>query len=60
MDALRRSVKAEAQNTQPARAKKGRKNEGQKEMLLPISGKKTARAETGKATRTGARHRKAG
>ena len=76
MDALRRSVQAEttqksAPAPRPARAaaaRKGRKGgEGQKEMLLPISGKKAAREENGKAARveTGkgratARHRKAG
>ncbi len=59
MDALRRSVQAEKASIRPAQAKKGRKSAaGQKEMLLPISGKKTAGAE--KATRTAARHRKAG
>jgi len=61
MDALRRSVQAEKQNTRPAQGKKGRKGAaGQEEMLLPISGKKTAHAENGKASRAGARHRKAG
>jgi len=63
MDALRRSVQAEKQSARPARApaKKGRKKiEGQKEMLLPIAGKKAAQAETGKATRAPAKHRKAG
>ena len=65
MDALRRSVQAEKQATTtrpaPPSAKKGRKKaEGQKEMLLPISGKKAAKEENGKATRTPARHRKAG
>jgi len=69
MDALRRSVQAEkvtAETARPARAtKKGRKNVAhkdvaQKEMLLPIAGKKAApQAETGKA-RSPARHRKAG
>jgi DNA end-binding protein Ku len=64
MDALRRSVQAEkatAETARPARApKKGRKNLAQKEMLLPIAGKKAAaQAETGKA-RPPARHRKAG
>jgi DNA end-binding protein Ku len=63
MDALRRSVQAEkaTATTRPARAtKKGRKNVAQKEMLLPIAGKKAAaQAETGKA-RPPARHRKAG
>ena len=64
MDALRRSVQAEKQSAKPApkpafkpavkaapkpvRAKKGRKNDGQKEMLLPIQGKKSAGAETAK------------
>ena len=61
MDALRRSVQAEKQSARPAQGKKSRKGAaGQKEMLLPISGKKAAHAETGKASRTGARHRKAG
>ncbi len=76
MDALRRSVQAEKQTARPApaRAKKGRKASGQKEMLLPIQGKKAAQAETGKAetgkaearkaetgkARTPAKHRKAG
>ena len=61
MDALRRSVQAEKQSTRPAQGKKSRKGAaGQKEMLLPISGKKAAHAENGKASRTGARHRKAG
>jgi DNA end-binding protein Ku len=61
MDALRRSVQAEKQNVRAAPAKKGRKSAtGQKEMLLPISGKKAAQAETGKAGRAGTRHRRAG
>jgi len=60
MDALRRSVQAEKQTARPARAKKGRKSDGQKEMLLPIQGKKAAHAETGKGTRSPAKHRKAG
>jgi DNA end-binding protein Ku len=77
MDALRRSVQAESQEggRPAAAAKKGRKAAaGQKEMLLPIAGKKGAHqaekaapqaekaahhAETGKG-RTGTRHRKAG
>jgi DNA end-binding protein Ku len=69
MDALRRSVQAEkasAPAARPPRAKKGRKNTGQKEMLLPIAGKKSAsetgkksaQAETGKG-RPHARQRKA-
>src|SRR6516165_11278518 len=70
MDALRRSVQAEKATATarpaPARAgKKGRKNVAQKEMLLPIAGKKAAaHAETGKAesgkTRAHSRQRKAG
>jgi len=87
MDALRRSVQAEKQSTKPApkpalkpalkaapkpvRAKKGRKNDGQKEMLLPIQGKKSAgggtakgHAETAKESAKGSRadpkQRKAG
>jgi DNA end-binding protein Ku len=71
MDALRRSVQAEGgkaaaggKSAARAPAKKGRKKiDGQKEMLLPISGKKTARdarVEPGKAPRTTAKHRKAG
>jgi DNA end-binding protein Ku len=51
----------------PVHAKKGRKNEGQKEMLLPIPGKKAAPAEsgkrlteTGKGARLNAKQRKAG
>jgi DNA end-binding protein Ku len=60
MDALRRSVQAETQSGRPPAAKKGRKAAaGQKEMLLPISGKKTAQAETGKS-RASTKHRKAG
>jgi DNA end-binding protein Ku len=69
MDALRRSVQAEgagggrAGRAAPP-AKKGRKKiEGQKEMLLPIAGKKaareTAREEHRKPARNHARQRKA-
>ena len=63
MDALRQSVRAETGNGRTARAggKKGRKKiEGQKEMLLPIAGKKAAREEPAKPQRTAAKHRKAG
>jgi DNA end-binding protein Ku len=71
MDALRRSVQAEksTERPAPARAKKGRKASGQKEMLLPIQGKKSAQSETAKAetakadggkARTTTKHRKAG
>jgi len=73
MDALRRSVQAEAQE-RPAATKKGRKAAaGQKEMLLPIAGKKAAHAESGKShaesgknhaesgkSRSSAKHRKVG
>ena len=65
MDALRRSVQAEKATVtaRPAAAragKKGRKNVAQKEMLLPITGKKAAaQAESGKA-RPQSRQRKAG
>ena len=70
MDALKRSVQAEG--GKPARAPapraaapKGRKKiEGQKEMLLPISGKKAAREagreEQRKPARSNGRQRKAG
>jgi DNA end-binding protein Ku len=68
---LRRSVQAEGGKNATASksaarppAKKGRKKiDGQKEMLLPISDKKSARdarVEHGKAPRTAAKHRKAG
>ena len=64
MDALRRSVQADGNGrTTPASGKKGRKKiEGQKEMLLPIAGKKAAREEQhGRTQRTPAKHhRKAG
>jgi len=66
MDALRRSVQAEKQTaTRSAAPKKGRKKiAGQKEMLLPIAGKKaageTAREEHRKPARNHARQRKAG
>lgn len=60
MDALRRSVQAEAAGRTPrSNGKKGRKKiEGQKEMLLPIAGKKAAE-QHGRA-RAGAKQRKAG
>jgi DNA end-binding protein Ku len=62
MDALRRSVQADGgRSAPPAPAKKGRKKiEGQKEMLLPIPGKKPAREEQRKPARSNARQRKAG
>jgi DNA end-binding protein Ku len=62
MDALRQSVRAEGATRTTARTagKKGRKKiEGQKEMLLPIAGKKGAREEThAKPHRTAAGHRR--
>ena len=61
MEALRRSVQAEGGGQAAARAagRKGRKKvEGQKEMLLPIAGKKPAREEAGRATRAHPRQRK--
>ena len=61
MDALRRSVRSEQQQTgrkQPD--KRGRKRvEGQKEMLFPIAGKKPAKEVARKSTRAAGR-RKAG
>jgi DNA end-binding protein Ku len=62
MDALRRSVQGDGgRSAAPAPAKKGRKKiEGQKEMLLPIAGKKPAREEPRKPARSNARQRKAG
>jgi DNA end-binding protein Ku len=61
MDALRRSVQQAGAAPPPAEAKKGKKRvEGQKEMLLPIEGKKPAREAAKKPTRTGAKQRKAG
>jgi DNA end-binding protein Ku len=68
MDALRRSVQAESGRAPRAAAaphattaKKGRKKvEGQKEMLLPIAGKKAAREEHRKPARSNGRQRKAG
>jgi DNA end-binding protein Ku len=63
MDALRRSVQADKQTTRPARAagKKARKHDGQKEMLLPIAGKKAANAAAAaKPSRQHGKQRKAG
>lgn len=62
MDALRSSLKAEGgQSARPAKTtKKGRKrNDGQREMLLPIAGKKAKEAPAKRAARPHAR-RKAG
>jgi len=71
MDALKKSLASERQAPPPAKAKKAKRAEGQREMLLPISGsgkraaKETAKdkAEPKKAAkpaRTAARSRKAG
>ena len=69
MDALRRSVQAESKGgaaAKPVAARKGRKTAaGQKEMLLPIAGKKAAREtareeHAAKPHRAPARQRKAG
>jgi DNA end-binding protein Ku len=64
MEALRQSVKA-AGGKQPsatrAQAKKGKKRiEGQREMLLPIPGKKDKEAAAKSTARSSGRHRKAG
>ncbi|HVI12263.1 MAG TPA: Ku protein [Pseudolabrys sp.] len=61
MDALRRSVRSEEQQTgRKQSAKRGRKRiEGQKEMLFPIAGKKAAKEVARKSTRAAGR-RKAG
>jgi DNA end-binding protein Ku len=59
MDALRRSVQQAA--SAPAQAKKAKKRiEGQKEMLLPIEGKKPTREAAKKPARSSGRQRKAG
>jgi hypothetical protein len=62
MEALRRSVTAEPQPKTAAPVKRGKKKiPGQKEMLLPISGKKQTTAEqTSKAGKPASRQRKAG
>ena len=63
MDALKRSLASEQQSAPPAKARKSRKAAaGQREMLLPISGKR-AKDEPKKATkpvRAPARSKKAG
>jgi DNA end-binding protein Ku len=58
MDALRRSVQGE---TRAAPAKKGRKRiQGQKEMLLPIQGKKRKEASGKSVARPNSRQKRAG
>jgi DNA end-binding protein Ku len=67
MDALKRSLATEKQSAPPAAKTKGKKPRkaaaGQREMLLPISGKRTAKEEPRKAekpVRAPARSKKAG
>ena len=69
MDALKRSLANERQTSPPAAKVKGKKPkkriEGQREMLLPISSKRTAKEEAKtqtpkKAVRTAVRSKKAG
>jgi hypothetical protein len=58
MDALKRSI-ANDRGAEPAKGKKPRKAvTGQKEMLLPISGKRVAKAETKKEKPAASRARK--
>jgi DNA end-binding protein Ku len=57
MDALKKSIATE-QAAAPAKGKRPRKTAaGQKEMLLPISGKRAAKAETKKPTAAKGRKR---
>ncbi len=61
MDALRKSLKVEDGPSSARSAKKGRKRiEGQREMLLPIPGKKGAEVPVKRATRPNARRKSAG
>jgi DNA end-binding protein Ku len=64
MDALRQSVQAaggKRSSATRAQSKKGKKRiEGQREMLLPISGKKDKEAVAKSTARASGRHRKAG
>jgi DNA end-binding protein Ku len=64
MEALRQSVKAaggKQSSATRAQAKKGKKRiEGQREMLLPIPGKKDKEAAAKSTARPSGRHRKAG
>ena len=58
MEALRQSI---AQDRKAPPAKRGKKRiEGQREMLLPISGKKAAAEAEKKPVRSGARQKRAG
>jgi len=61
MDALRKSLKAENGRPSARPARKGRKQiEGQREMLLPIPGKKGREVPIKRAARTTARRKSAG
>ena len=61
MDALKRSISGGSKAPPVAKGKKPRKAvAGQKEMLLPIAGKKAAKDEAKKPVKTSARQRKAG
>jgi DNA end-binding protein Ku len=59
MDALRRSVRSEEQQTGRKQSAKRGGIEGQKEMLFPIAGKKAAKEVARKSTSAAGR-RKAG
>ncbi len=61
MDALRRSLKAEGERPAAHPGKKGRKRiDGQREMLLPIPGKKSKETPVKRAARPTARRKSAG
>ena len=61
MDALKRSISGGSKAPPAVKGKKPRKAvPGQKEMLLPIAGKKAAKDEAKKPVKTSARQRKAG
>jgi DNA end-binding protein Ku len=61
MDALKRSIGSGTKAPAAARGKKPRKAAaGQKEMLLPIAGKKASKDEAKKLVKTSTRQRKAG
>jgi len=59
MDALRRSI-ANEKKAEPAPKKERKRAEGQREMLLPIAGKKAKEAAEKPTPRVGARQKKAG
>jgi DNA end-binding protein Ku len=60
LDALKRSIASDKGVRPQAQAKKGKKRiEGQREMLLPISGSKSE-AKKPAAARAGSKQRKAG